>query len=227
MSKTQYGWIPFVRRFSSERRLWSTTDYFGAVASLVALVLAIGFSIVAILDFAGEEWGEGTARAALATELAVLAIVGLRNLNGKVRESIHKDDASINGFMRQFIGQGSTVDIVSHRLAWAERDPAMATFLHEQVTGSGVAMSIYVADDTSQPVVDLQHVGVNVFRHPPGMESYPRFTLLNRDRPGGGRLAIANGAVPDHGISVFEEKHHPQVIALAKALLASIRNQAA
>jgi len=46
-----------------------------------------------------------------------------------------------------------------------------------------------------------------------------RFTLVNADRGGGARLAIARGTHPDHEITIFDSNSGPHMIAMAKDII--------
>ncbi len=46
-----------------------------------------------------------------------------------------------------------------------------------------------------------------------------RFTLVNGDRSGAEKLAIARGVHPDHVITIFDNNSGPQIIAMAKDII--------
>ena len=46
-----------------------------------------------------------------------------------------------------------------------------------------------------------------------------RFTLVNGDRSGAEKLAIARGVHPDHEITIFDNNSGPQIIAMAKDII--------
>ncbi len=216
--------VPFVGRFiSAFWDGWTFVDWVRALAASAAAVFAIVFLVAGIDAFddpeadVSDKWGT----LALSAELAVLAFTSYRVFQGRIRETVHATDESINKFLTRFISDGTTMDIVSNRLAWVASNAEMEKFITSQMT-EHAEVGLYVAEP-SDLTGRLGQAGATVLVHPSGMAEFPRFTLLNRGRLGGRRLAIASGAIPNHRISVFQEEHHPQVIALARTLIDVMR----
>jgi len=65
----------------------------------------------------------------------------------------------------------------------------------------------------------LQDTGVRFFLVKDDVVPEARFTLVNADRSGAEKLAIARGTHPNHEITVFDNSSGPQIIGLAKDIV--------
>lgn len=127
------------------------------------------------------------------------------------------------GFMKEFVANGSSVTIVSNRLAWL----VDAQTVQEEIVRrakSGTRFEIV----TSQPVQPslkqaLEAVGVTFIVTGPQDVPEARFTLINADRSGAEKLAIAKGTHPNHEITIFDSDSGPQIIGLAKDIVRKSR----
>ena len=121
--------------------------------------------------------------------------------------------------MTRFIAQGSTIQIVSNRLAWFKKTPAFAEVLKRTVTNGGLVDVVIpgeVDEDIRKP---LEEAGVKFFVTGEDVPPKARFTLINGNRGGAERLAIARGAYPDLEVTVFDSNSCPQMIAMAKDII--------
>jgi hypothetical protein len=131
----------------------------------------------------------------------------------------HKKEEDTLAFMKDFIASGSTVQIVSSRLSWINNSED----LYEEVrkkAAEGTLVEVItprdVADDTRKP---LSEAGVRFYATMEEMPPEARFTLINGNRSGAERLAIARGSHPDHEVTVFDNNTGPQIIGMAKDII--------
>ena len=130
-----------------------------------------------------------------------------------------RDREATFNFMKDFISHGSSVTIVSNRLAWLiDATPVQHKMI--ELAQKGTRFEIF----TAQPVENdlkrkLSAGGVRFFVM--NAESTPeaRFTLVNADRSGAEKLAIARGTHPNHEITIFDNSSGPQIIGLAKDIV--------
>lgn len=131
----------------------------------------------------------------------------------------HKDEAATLKFMTNFVSKGSTIQIVSNRLAWIKKDPSFSELLIRAVKIGGqvdVVTPREVDPDIRSP---LQAAGVQFFVSKEIEPPEARFTLINGNRSGAERLAIARGSHPDHEVTVFDCNSGPQIIGMAKDIV--------
>jgi len=152
----------------------------------------------------------------LAEVIGVVIMIGRRGLSYLPEIRINKTALETDKFMGDFISHGSSVTIVSNRLAWL-RDAKEVQQKIEDRARSGTQFEII----TSQPVEGalrqrLQAAGAKFYMT--GADDVPeaRFTLINSNRSGAERLAIAKGTHPNHEITIFDSNSGPQIIGLAK-----------
>ncbi len=131
----------------------------------------------------------------------------------------HKHEAATVEFMTKFISQGSTIQIVSNRLAWIKRAPDFAEVLKRTVRSGGL-VDVVTPDEVDSVIrKPLQDAGVNFFVTGEDAPPESRFTLINGSRSGAERLAIARGSHPDHEVTVFDSTSGPQMIGMAKDII--------
>jgi hypothetical protein len=155
----------------------------------------------------------------LAEVIGVVIMVGKRGLLYLPDIKVNRSTAETDSFMKDFVAHGSSVTIVSNRLAWL----IDATDVQQEIAKrarSGTRFEVI----TSQPVVagvrePLEAVGVRFFVTGPHDVPEARFTLINADRSGAERLAIAKGTHPNHEITIFDSNSGPQIIGLAKDIV--------
>lgn len=131
-----------------------------------------------------------------------------------------KTQSQINNYLKNFIARGSRVDIFSGRLSWVAEGNDMRTFLIKKARSCEINIFLPQMNDIAH---DLQNNGINVHEYR-DIEYAPRarFTLLNRERPGGEVIAISSGALPDHRIVEYEASNSPMLIAAASDLVAMV-----
>ena len=131
----------------------------------------------------------------------------------------HKTRDHTLQFMQNFVDQGSSVTIVTNRAGWLSEAPGVIATIARRAQG-GTRFEVI----TPQPVDEnvrtrLLDAGVRLYvtaeEHPPEA----RFTLVNADRSGSEKLAIAKGVHPEHEILVFDSTSGPQIIGMTKDII--------
>ena len=122
-------------------------------------------------------------------------------------------------FMCGYVKGGTTVTIVSNRLSLLTRS---SDFFKEVQASARKGKRFEVV--TPKPVDEnvrrpLEEVGVQFIVTNEASPPEARFTLVNADRAGGERLAIARGTHPDHEITIFDSNSGPQMIAMARDII--------
>lgn len=204
------------------QNLLKTTIYiFLAIFTATAVLTIVGLGYL----WFGGKWTEAPPYLAwllsilLAEVIGVVIMVGKRGLLYLPDIQVNRSTAETDSFMKDFVAHGSSVTIVSNRLAWLI-DAAEVQQEVAKRARSGTRFEVI----TSQPVVarlrePLEAVGVRFFVTGPNDVPEARFTLINADRSGAERLAIAKGTHPNHEITIFDSNSGPQIIGLAKDIV--------
>lgn len=122
-------------------------------------------------------------------------------------------------FMKSFIDSGSSVTIVSNRLAWLRKSAPIKTAITEMAR-NGTSLEVITPEEVSGDIRGpLEEAGVAFFVTSEGVPPEARFTLVNGHRSGAEKLAIARGGHPDHEITIFDNNSGPQIIAMAKDII--------
>jgi hypothetical protein len=155
----------------------------------------------------------------IAEAAGVVVMFGKRGLRYLPTVRQDKDRNATFQFMEDFISHGSSVTIVSNRLGWL-LDAAKVQETMVALARKGTQFEIL----TARPVEDnlkhrLRAAGVRFFVMRDDSVPEARFTLVNADRSGAERLAIARGTHPNHEITVFDNASGPQIIGMAKDIV--------
>lgn len=122
-------------------------------------------------------------------------------------------------FMEEFMGHGSSVTIVSNRLGWLIDATSVQKKMIERAQ-KGARFEIITAQHVSSDLKrTLRAAGIRFFVLDDGVIPEARFTLVNGDRSGAEKLAIARGTHPNHEITIFDNGSGPQIIGLAKDIV--------
>lgn len=132
---------------------------------------------------------------------------------------VDKNENQTLGFMKDFIASGSSVTIVSNRVAWLGKEEKLRKAI-VQMAKSGTMLEIITTDRVSNELRrELEDAGVVFFITKDKVPPKARFTLINGSRGGAEKLAIARGIHPDHEITIFDNNSGPQIIAMAKDII--------
>lgn len=145
-------------------------------------------------------------------------ILGLRT---SIKEMTYSTTEEINSYMKKLISSGSTLDIVSSRLHWVSEDESVKQRIIERARSAEINIYLPRMNAIAQ---ELQKNGISIHVVPSlGRAPHARFTLVDMNRPGSTLLAVGSGRIPKFTISEFYEKNHPQVVALARNYIQTLR----
>jgi len=157
--------------------------------------------------------------ALIAEVIAVVLMIARKGAKYLPHVENHKKEEDTLAFMDTFIASGSTVQIVSSRLSWIKNSQDLFEHVQNKATEGTLVEVITprnVPDDIRQP---LTTAGVRFYTTKEDMPPEARFTLINGNRSGAERLAIARGSHPEHEVTVFDNSSGPQIIGMAKDII--------
>ncbi len=153
-------------------------------------------------------------------EIAGLTIlVARKGLSYLPVTEVNKNSEKTEQFMYQFLRSGSSATLVSNRLSWVTASKRAQKCIIELAEKNTLIEII-----TPQPIQDevkktLTEAGVRFYVTCEDTPPEARFTLINANRSGSEKLAIARGIHPDHEITIFDTNSGPQIIAMAKDIV--------
>ncbi|HIW06345.1 MAG TPA: hypothetical protein H9889_03340 [Candidatus Ignatzschineria merdigallinarum] len=160
------------------------------------------------------EWLIGAIIIEIAAVIFIIAKKGVKYLPDV---QINKTNKETLNFMTSFISTGSSATIVSNRVSWLANNDKLITILQKKIQ-EGIRIEIITPKAVSQKLQDnLRGATFIVTKEISPPES--RFTLINGERSGSEKLAIARGAHPQHEITIFDSNSGPQIIAMAKDII--------
>lgn len=131
----------------------------------------------------------------------------------------HKTEAVTLSFMKDFVTSGSTVQIVSSRLSWIRNSQELIDAVKKKAS-EGTSVEVITPNPVEEDIrTDLEQAGIRFFVTNEVTAPEARFTLVNGNRSGAERLAIARGSHPDHEVTVFDNHSGPQIIGMAKDII--------
>jgi hypothetical protein len=138
----------------------------------------------------------------------------------------HKTEADTLSFMRDFVTSGSTVQIVSSRLAWIRNSQGLIDAVKKKAR-EGTSVEVITPNPVEDDIrKDLEQAGIRFFVTNEDSTPEARFTLVNGNRSGAERLAIARGSHPEHEVTVFDNHSGPQIIGMAKDIIRKSKERA-
>lgn len=157
--------------------------------------------------------------AVIAEVVGVVVLFAKKGLRYLPQIETNKHEGQTLAFMERFISSGSSVTVVSNRLAWLRKSDAIRDDIIKMAR-NGTMLEIItpspVADDIRRP---LEEAGVRFYITRDHVPPEARFTLVDGHRSGAERLAIARGSHPEHEITIFDNSSGPQIIAMAKDII--------
>jgi hypothetical protein len=151
----------------------------------------------------------------IAEMVSLALLVARKGLAYLPATETNKGLAQTEQFMERFLSSGSSATIVSNRLSWLVASQSLQTRI-ANLARNGVKIEFITPKPIQFDVSDaLTDAGVRFYVT--GEEEPPesRFTLLNANRRGSEKLAIARGVHPSHEITIFDTNSGPQIIAMA------------
>lgn len=146
--------------------------------------------------------------------IVVLAKKGLKYLPETQTDKHPKDTLK---FMEDFISKGTSATVVSNRVSWLAGDDTLVSILQSKIA-SGTRIEVITPTEVSGALRQKLE-GASFIVTKEKFAPQARFTLVNGDRSGAEKLAIARGVHPDHEITVFDNNSGPQIIAMAKDII--------
>lgn len=149
----------------------------------------------------------------------VVLLFAKRGLKYLPEVEINMEERQTLDFLKRFIDSGSTVTIVSNRLAWLRKSAPIKTAITEMAQ-NGTLLEIITPQEVAEEIRNpLEAAGISFYITSEGVPPEARFTLVNGHRSGAEKLAIARGGHPDHEITIFDNYSGPQIIAMAKDII--------
>ncbi|MFT6625212.1 MAG: hypothetical protein ACJAZI_001296 [Cycloclasticus sp.] len=192
---------------------------------ITALTAAITFAGIAYVWFFSEkselphlELLIGSVIVEVIAVILMLAKKGLKYLPDTQTDKKPKDTLK---FMEDFISTGTSATVVSNRVSWLSGNQSLTDILQQKIH-SGTRIEIITPSEVSQTLKDELY-GATFIVTGEDISPEARFTLVNGDRSGAEKLAIARGVHPDHEITIFDNNSGPQIIAMAKDIIRKSR----
>ncbi|STX28463.1 Uncharacterised protein [Legionella beliardensis] len=127
----------------------------------------------------------------------------------------NKNKEETIAFMKQFISSGTSATILSNRASWLTENEDLIKLINDK-THEGIKIEIItnqkLQDEIRNKLPKVDFLTNKYF-------STSRFTLINTNRSGCEKLAIAKGIHPEHEITVFDNTNGPQMIGMAKDII--------
>lgn len=160
------------------------------------------------------EWLIGSLILEVIAVILMLAKKGLKFLPDSQTDKEPKDTLK---FMEGFISTGTSATVVSSRVSWLVGDNNLISILQSKIE-SGTRIEIITPSEVPEALREnLKGASFIVTNEKSSPEA--RFTLVNGDRSGSEKLAIARGVHPEHEITIFDNNSGPQIIAMAKDII--------
>jgi hypothetical protein len=188
------------------------------VTGLTAVITFIGIGYSWFFPEAKElphlEWLIGSVIIEVITVILMLARKGMKYLPDTQTDKNQKDTLK---FMEDFISTGTSATVVSNRVSWLAGNNKLISILQSKVE-TGTRIEIITPNEVPEALREnLRGASFIVTKEKNSPEA--RFTLVNGDRSGAEKLAIARGVHPDHEITIFDNNSGPQIIAMAKDII--------
>jgi len=189
---------------------------------LVAIVLLVGLVNVVVYKWRPPEFFNYVFAIVILEPIALFFLwtrntLGLRT---SIKETTYATEKEINIYMKKLIASGSTLDIVSERLRWVSEDKSVKQKLVERAKSAYINIYLPKENDIAR---ELRENGLHIHIVSSLRAPHARFTLVDMNRPGSTVLAVGSGRIPKFTISEFFEDKHPQVVALARDYVKSLR----
>ncbi len=136
---------------------------------------------------------------------------------------IAKEVTDTMNFMKDFFKDASSISIVSNRVSWLTGNEDIKDDLVEKLK-RGIRIEIFTPN-ALDPMLKEQLKGIIFYETNEETPPDARFTLINGDRGGCERLAIARGNYPEHEITTFDGYSGPQMISMAKDIVKKCKEQ--
>ena len=149
--------------------------------------------------------------------VAVILMLAKKGMKYLPDTQTDKEPRDTLKFMEVFISTGTSATVVSNRMSWLAGDESLINILQGKIE-SGTRIEIITPSEVSESL-RKKLIGASFIVTNEEISPEARFTLVNGDRSGAEKLAIARGVHPDHEITIFDNNSGPQIIAMAKDII--------
>lgn len=195
-----------------------TLYLFLSITGLTALMAIIGIAYVWFFSEKNElphlELLIGSVILEIIAVIVILAKKGLKYLPDTQTD---KEPLDTLIFMESFISTGTSATIVSNRVSWLAGDEKLIATLQGKIN-NGTRIEIITPKEVNATLKENLR-GASFIITNENISPEARFTLVNGERSGAEKLAIARGVHPDHEITIFDNNSGPQIIAMAKDII--------
>lgn len=155
----------------------------------------------------------------IAEVVGVVILFAKKGMKYLPEVEINKEEKETLEFMRNFISSGSSVTVVSNRVAWLSKSEPIKNAITDMAR-NGTRLEIITPSEVDADIkTPLLDAGVKFYVTKEQTPPESRFTLVDGHRSGAERLAIARGGHPEHEITTFDNNSGPQIIAMAKDII--------
>jgi hypothetical protein len=162
----------------------------------------------------------------IAQVVGIVILIARRGITYMPQVRVNSSADATSRFMEEFITHGSSVTIVSNRLGWLADANSVQLMMMKRAE-KGARFEIITAQSVDVELKErLRKAGVHFYVTNDGTVPEARFTLVNADRSGAEKLAIARGTHPNHEITIFDSGSGPQIIGLAKDIVRKSKQMA-
>lgn len=197
----------------------NTLSLFLWVTGITAVITLAGIIFTWFIDPAKSElpylkWLIGSVIIEVIIVIMMLAKKGLKYLPDTQTDEKPEDTLQ---FMKTFISTGTSATVVSNRVSWLAGNQTLIDVLRSKIA-DGTRIEIITPTEVDENLrAKLRGASFIVTGEKTSPEA--RFTLVNGDRSGAEKLAIARGVHPEHEITIFDNSSGPQIIAMAKDII--------
>jgi hypothetical protein len=156
----------------------------------------------------------------------VLVVIGFakKGMSFYPKTVIAKSEVDALKLMARMIANSSHATIYSNRAAYlSEQAWFVDTLINAASRRTRIHLLVRDPGVDQQILTRLRDAGVEIVLTQGDNAPWARFTLVDEHRSSAESLAIARGTYPSHEITVFDHDSGPQVISLAKEVLAQAR----
>lgn len=190
--------------------LWIT----GLTAAMTLAGIGYAWFFAEAKELPHLEWLIGSVIVEVVAVILMLARKGLKYLPDTQTDKEPEDTLK---FMESFISTGTSATVVSNRVSWLVGDDKLISILQSKIE-KGTRIEIITPNEVPEALRKKLN-GASFIVTKENVSPEARFTLVNGDRSGAEKLAIARGVHPDHEITIFDNNSGPQIIAMAKDII--------
>ncbi|QDE31431.1 hypothetical protein [Shewanella polaris] len=186
----------------------------GLTAALTLVGIGYSWFFSEAKELSHLKWLIGSVIIEMVAVVLMLAKKGMKYLPDTQTDKAKNDTLK---FMEDFISAGTSATVVSNRVSWLAGNDKLISILQSKAA-SGTRIEIITPNEVPEALREKLN-GAFFIVTKESISPEARFTLVNGDRSGAERLAIARGVHPDHEITIFDNNSGPQIIAMAKDII--------